>query len=71
MNDTEPRCAGLSAHGPCGARPMYETVRHSGKPPRAAERKYACGRHIAWLLRYRTVPGTIITVTRLEKSLGS
>lgn len=56
----EPTCAGQSAGHDCGALPLYVTTPMNGQRP-----KYACGRHIGWLLRYRTVPGGSLLVTRL------
>lgn len=56
-----PTCEGRSAHGPCGARPLYRvTLRRSYDNER-----HACGRHISWLLAFVTTPGRKVEVTRL------
>lgn len=63
------RCAGRSGSPTlrdCGAPPLYVTTQTSGHNP-----MYACGRHIGWLIRYRTVPGRSLTVTRLGGTDGT
>lgn len=65
MSDVAPPpvCLGRSARGQCPAPPLYRLTRQAG-PNRVGEH-FACGRHLAWVVNYCTVPGQDVALRRL------
>lgn len=57
------KCDGIKGYGTCVHRPKFLVERTQGP----SKPMYACGVHLAQVIKYRLAPGHAVTVTQIEQ----